>query len=122
MPYKTTNKLHVLYNDALILREKINNHPDLHLPWPPLATHITNKNAINSVPTEICYVLAWICGFSTEPTLDGFVKVKDNENKKLLSIAQDLVFIASHGKRVTTKGIALRVALCQITSSAAEVS
>lgn len=117
-----TNELHVLYNAALILRDKIKNHPDLNLPWPPLATDITNKNAINSVPIETFNVLAWICGFSTEPTLDEFVKVKDNENKKLLSIAQDLMFVASHGKRVTPKGIALGVAIRQITGSAAAVS
>ena len=38
------NELQILYNAAIILREKVQEIPKLHLPWPPLASDLTMDN------------------------------------------------------------------------------
>ena len=64
------NELQILYNAALILRQKVQEIPKLNLPWPPLASDLTMDNVRKVVPCELFNVLAWICGFSSEPTLN----------------------------------------------------
>ena len=61
--------------------------------------------------------LAWICGFSEDPQLDSYVSVKDTHYSKLMSVSQDLLFIASDGKKATPKSISLAMALRQLTGS-----
>ncbi|XP_028411921.1 uncharacterized protein LOC114534649 [Dendronephthya gigantea] len=63
------NELQILYNATLILRQKVQDIPKLNLPWPPLASDLTIDNVQKVVPCELFNVLAWTCGFSSEPTL-----------------------------------------------------
>ena len=69
------NELQILYNAALILRQKVQEIPKLNLPWPPLASDLTMDNVRKVVPCEIFNVLAWICAFSSEPTLNEYVAI-----------------------------------------------
>ena len=69
--------------------------PKLNLPWPPLASDLTMDNLQKVVPCELFNVLAWVCGFSSEPT----------------SIAQDLVNLESGGRNRTPRSIAVAMAL-----------
>jgi hypothetical protein len=41
------NELQILYNAALILRQKVQEIPKLNLPWPPLASDFTMDNISN---------------------------------------------------------------------------
>ena len=116
------NELQVLFNAAMIIRQKLQENPSLNLPWPPLASDLSIANMQKVVPCELFNVLAWICGFSSEPTLSEYVEIQDKENSKLMSIAQDLVNVASGGRKPTPKSIALDMALRQMTGSASVIS
>ena len=90
------DELKILYNAATIIQQKIQDNPNLDLPWPPLASDLTQENAYKTIPPELFNFVAWICSFSFEPTIKYHVSTRDRENAKLLSVAQDIVFIASN--------------------------
>ncbi|XP_028413442.1 uncharacterized protein LOC114536305 [Dendronephthya gigantea] len=116
------NELQILYNATLILRQKVQDIPKLNLPWPPLASDLTIDNVRKVVPYELFNVLAWTCGFSSEPTLSKYVPIEGKNSSKLTSIVQDLVNLASGGRNLTPKSIALAMALRQLTDSASVIS
>ena len=116
------NELQILYNAALIHRQKVQEIPKLNLPWPPLASDLTMHNVRKVVPCELFNVLAWICGFSSEPTLNEYVPIEGKNSAKLTSIALDLVNLASGGRNPMPKSIALAMALRQLTGSASVIS
>ena len=62
-------ELQIVYNAAMILREKVQEKSKLNLPWPPLVFDLTMDNVQKVVPCELYSMLAWTCGFSSEPTL-----------------------------------------------------
>ena len=80
------NELQILYNAAMILHEKVQEIPKLNLPWPPLASDLTMDNVQKVVPCELYNMLAWTCGFSSEPTLSEYVPIKGKNSTKLTSI------------------------------------
>ena len=61
------DELQILYNAALILQKKLNEIPDLNLPWPPLASDLTMENVREIVPCEFYNFLLgtskddWFC-------------------------------------------------------------
>ena len=63
----------------MILREKVQEIPKLNLPWPPLASDLTMDNVQKVVPCELYNMLAWTCGFSSEP---NFTRVCANRGKE----------------------------------------
>ena len=111
------NDVQILYNASLLLRTKIKSSPVFNTPWPPRAVDITKENAEKIVSPILFNVLAWICGFSDEPQLDDYVIVKDSQHCKLMTIAQDLLFVASSGQNATPKTISLAMAMRQLTGS-----
>ena len=80
------NELQILYNAAMILRENVQEIPKLNLPWPPLVSDLTMDNVQKVVPCELYNMLAWTCGFSSEPTLSEYVPIEGKNNIKLTSI------------------------------------
>lgn len=120
--YPEMNKLQILYNAALILKQKIEDIPRLELPWPPLASDLTMDNVKKFVPYELFNTLAWICGLSSEPVLNDYVNINGKESAKLMSITEDLVTLASKQRNPSPKSIALAMALRQLTGSASVIS
>ena len=116
------NELHILYNAALILRTKIKEIPQLNLPWPPLASDLTQDNIKKVVPCELFNVLSWVCGFSSEPTLSEYVPIDSKKSAKLSSIIQDIVNLSNGGRNPTPKSIALAMAIRQMTGSASLIT
>lgn len=111
------NELQILFNGAMIIRNKLSDHPGLKLPWPPLASDISNENARNVVPIELLNFLVWICGISEDAQLDQHILEESEQFIKAMSIAQDIVSLASNGRKHTPKGISLAIALRQLTGS-----
>ena len=75
----------------MILHEKVQEIPKLNLPWPPLASDLTMDDVQKVVPCELYNMLAWTCGFSSEPTLSEYVPIKGKNCTKLTSVEfQDL--------------------------------
>ena len=56
------NELQILYNGAMILREKVQEIPKLNLHWPPLASDLTMDNEKKVAPCELYNMLAYTCG------------------------------------------------------------
>eukprot|EP00794_Sanderia_malayensis_P020893 gene20893-22944_t len=56
-------------------------------------------------------------GFSNEPLVDMKVNVSKDDESKLISITQDLIYAESKGKKQTEKALALGMAVRQITGS-----
>ena len=92
----SVNELQILYMQCSINCSSIGAaKTKRNLPWSPLASDLTMDNLQKVVPCELFNVLAWVCGFSSEPT----------------SIAQDLVNLASGGRNHTPRSMAVAMAL-----------
>ena len=80
------NELQILYNAAMILCEKVQEIAKLNLPWPSLASDLTMDNVQKVVPCELYSMMAWTCGFCSEPTLSEYVPIEGKNGTKLISI------------------------------------
>ena len=71
----------------MILHEKVQEIPKLNFPWPPWASDLTIDNVQKVVPCEHYNMLAWTCGFSSEPTLSEMCqsRVRTAPNKHQLN-------------------------------------
>jgi hypothetical protein len=113
--HEDSSELVQLYNAALILRHCIEDVPSFPDMWPPTARNISNKDAEKIVPTLLYNFLAWLLNKSEEPIDEEFVKIEEHEEKKVLSIAQDMVYVWHNGKKQTPKSISLSMAVRQIS-------
>jgi hypothetical protein len=112
------NELHVLFNAAMILRNALQNKPRLVTTWPPLASDLTMENSKNVVPVHLFNFLAWITASSNDAQLEEHINVVENGRlNKLMSIAQDIVHVASDGRKLMPKTISLAMSLRQLTGS-----
>lgn len=85
--------------------------------WPPDSHDLTLELATNSIPVKLYNFLAWCLGFSSEPVADEMVEITTSEKTKVVSIAQDLIYAESRGKKQTHKSLALGMTVRQITGS-----
>ena len=112
------NELHVLFNAAVILRNALQKKPGLVTPWPPLASGLTMENSKNVVPVSLFNFLAWMTASSDDAQLEKHINIVENgRHNKLMSIAQDIVHVASDGRKLTPKTISLAMSLRQLTGS-----
>ena len=73
--------------------------------------------ATKSIPVKLYNFLAWSLGFSCEPIDDEIVEINPSEKTKVVSIAQDLIYAQSSGKKQTHKSLALGMTVRQMTGS-----
>ncbi len=86
-------------------------------PWPPTAEDLDTDSARRLVPHELFNWITWITGISEEPAMDEYVKVAEKEEKKILSIAQDIIFLKTKGRVDTPKHRALSMTVRHMTGS-----
>ena len=55
--------------------------------------------------------IAWVMNKSDQPILDNFVQLQKSEEIKVLSVAQDLIYITHNGQKPTPKSLALSMAV-----------
>ena len=83
----------------------------------------TKDKAVELIPDSLFSFLKWIFEDSTEETsgitLDKDLSDSKRTNKKVTSIAQDLIFAVSNGRQPTPKHIGLAVAIKHLTGSKA---
>lgn len=89
--------LHTLYNAALIIKTSCTKNVSSDKPWLPTAVHLSLSKAKGIVHHHLYNFLAWVVGASSEPEESKFVSVSDEQHQKLLSIAQDILYMASKG-------------------------
>lgn len=111
------NILRDLYSSALILKSIICDHSKLPTCWPPNACDLSLDAALKIVPSELFNFLAWCSGASEDVTLECFVDVDNDIKRKILSIAQDIIYISFSGRRQTPKHLALGMTIRHLTGS-----
>lgn len=107
-----------LYNCALDLRDDINGVPAQTMPWPHTSSDLTLDMAAKLVPARLFNFIAWMCELSSDPEDKTFVQVSDDEQRKILSISQDIIYLASKGRKAMPKHSSLSMAVRHLTGSA----
>ena len=105
-----------IYYSATFIRQEINKMKP-YLPWPPSPEDINEKNV--QVPNALYNLLAWIFSGdnSKEPISEKRMQVSETVHKLVLSIAQDIVYVTSHGNIKSPKHVALPMTVKSKTGS-----
>lgn len=86
--------------------------------WPPRAENVTVDACKQVVPAVLFNFLAWCTGMSMEVSMeDAYVSVDQDQELKLMSVAQDLIHLESQGRKVTPKHAALGMTVRHMTGS-----
>lgn len=110
---------HVLYSTGLALKNTVSNL-SIHKKdkfWPPTADNVNLETAEVVVPPSLFNLLAWITNASEEVEFDKYVTVTDDKKRKILSIAQDIIFLAHNGSVFTPKHYALGLTIRHLCGS-----
>lgn len=118
----TTEDTRTLYSAALILKMLLCDSPGMTCPWPPTSDDLNVSEAKSVVPLELYNLISWIIGATEEPTLAHYVDIPDDLNLKVISICQDIVYLASKGRRQTPKSLCLGLTVRHLTGSSQIVS
>lgn len=106
-----------LYTSALFLRNVLAKTPKSCGAWPPTAKSMENDAIKNFVPYELFNFLAWSVGATDAVTLQEYASVDGDTQNKLFSIAQDLVYLSSKGRKDVPKHMALGMTIRHLTGS-----
>ena len=91
------------------------------MPFPPLPLDLYEANVKNLIPPALYNFLCWLL-FGDESTapidVENFIAApKVSMHRRVLSVAQDLIFIATQGLIKTPKHVSLPIAIKHITGS-----
>ena len=106
-----------MYFAALEVRKLLSESKGVDSEWPPDSCDLTLSLARQSISVKLYNFLAWCVGYSSDPVENQMVEISSNESAKIVSIAQDLIYAESNGKKQTHKALALGMAVRQITGS-----
>ena len=115
---KSMSTVRERFSTALDVKRKIDDVSTSALPWPPTADDLTMDYAEEIIPPILFNLIAWMVGASQDPADEEFVKVTDVEKRRILTIAQDIIYLASKGKKVMPKQISLAMAVRHLSGSA----
>ena len=108
---------HDFFSVAMEIKKLLQESEGTDADWPPDSHDLTLQFARESIPVKLYDFLAWAMGFSDEPLFEERVQISENEQTKLVSIAQDLIYAESKARKFTHKSLALGMTVCQITGS-----
>ena len=106
-----------LYDLAMALQNAIKGAQAMDSSWPPLSVDLSTNQVPKIVPIVLYNFIAWILSFSDDPEISSHLKLEDSRKTKVLSICQDILYIASNGRKQTPKSLALGMAVRQLTRS-----
>ncbi|XP_071810813.1 uncharacterized protein [Apostichopus japonicus] len=115
-PSKGT-KLSEIYFTARKLRESIQSI-EMTTPWPPGGQDLNLDKARVIIPISIYNFLAWVMGSSNDPEEERLVTVSESDDQRIVSIAQDIIYHASSGRKQMPKHLALGMTVRHMTGSA----
>ncbi|XP_049332864.1 uncharacterized protein LOC111197609 isoform X2 [Astyanax mexicanus] len=118
----TLEDTRTLYSAALILKKLLRDSSGMTCPWPPTSDDLNVTEAKSVVPLELYNLISWIVGAAEEPTLACYVDIPDDMNLKMISICQDILYLASKGRRQTPKSLCLGLTVRHLTGSSHIVS
>ncbi|XP_072304413.1 uncharacterized protein [Eucyclogobius newberryi] len=99
--------LHTLFSAGIAIKNAVKQKPGVQWTRPPTSEEFNVTSVRNVVPQELFNLLAWIVGASEDPTLGELQEVSEQIELELLSICQDIVYLASDGYKQTPKSLAL---------------
>lgn len=105
------------YLSALNIRRLLSDIRGCKDIWPPTAADFQQSAVEGMIPPALYNMLAWIVGASDEVCHEGFVATPEACHLKLLSIAQDIIYLSSKGRISTPKHMALGMTLRHWTGS-----
>ncbi|XP_034082274.1 uncharacterized protein LOC117552764 [Gymnodraco acuticeps] len=111
-----------LYTAAFFFKRLLSDTPGMSCPWPPTSENVNVTESQTVVPIGLYNLLSWIIGATEEPTLDHYVNIDDDVHLKVLSVCQDIVYLASKGRKQTPKSLALGLTVRHLTGSSRIVS
>ena len=106
-----------MYLAALEVRKLLTESKGVNSEWPPDSHDLTLSLPRESISVKLYTFLAWCLGFSSDPVNNQMVDISSSESAKVVSIAQDLIYAESKGKKQTHKSLALGMAVRQMTGS-----
>ena len=106
-----------IYFVALEIGKLLRDSQGINAGWPPDSHDLTLTREKESIPVMLYNFLAWSVGFTCDPTMDKKVEISSKEDTRVVSIAQDLIYAESKGKKQTHKSLALGMAVRQMTGS-----
>ncbi|XP_028391978.1 uncharacterized protein LOC114516648 isoform X2 [Dendronephthya gigantea] len=102
---------------ALALKDAIKRAPAMNATWPPSSVDLSTDQVHKMVPILLFNFIAWTLGFSDYPTMSTRLELEESQLTKVMSICQDMLFIASNGRKQTPKSLGLGMAVRQLTRS-----
>ncbi len=81
-----------------MLKNIIKGAPGMTSKWPPTAHNIRNESVQTFVPYQLFNLIAVCIGAAEEPSLTSYANVDDDMCNKILSISQDIIYLASKVK------------------------
>ena len=106
-----------LYTAATFLKTLISETDSPISTWPPTCDDLSDDSISKTIPPMLYNFLAWCTGESDEVEYKEFVTVPAATARKLSSVAQDIVYVASKGKKQTPKHLALGLTVRHMTGS-----
>ena len=86
--------------------------------WPSEAKHMTVENVKRIVPVNLFNCIAWIVGATADySTDDNFLDVNEDEERKILSICQDIMSLSHKGRTFLPKQYALGMAVRHLVNN-----
>lgn len=107
-----------LYKSALYLKRIISESPSINCVWPPTAEDLNDNNVMKMIPVLLFNFLAWCSGETDEVEMNNFLQIPESKKSKLQSIAQDIIYFSSKGRKPTPKHYSLAMSIRHISGSA----
>eukprot|EP00057_Strongylocentrotus_purpuratus_P021683 XP_011676157.1 PREDICTED: uncharacterized protein LOC105444073 [Strongylocentrotus purpuratus] len=108
--------LRTLYAAAQIIKTSLDDM-DMKTTWPPTYDDLNITQSKKLIPWQLFNFLGWMSGVSHEPREEK-VTVSTDDERKVLSIAQDIVYLKTKGRCVLPKHHALGMSVRHLTGSA----
>ncbi|XP_050390537.1 uncharacterized protein LOC126809797 isoform X5 [Patella vulgata] len=97
IPFEELNLTQTLYDASLLIRNSLHYHSNLASPRPPTAEHFTLEACAAVVPVELYNFLVWCTGYSEDRTISETLELQRNIERRIVSLCQDIVYLASRG-------------------------
>ena len=91
-----------LYFIPMEINKLLKESTGIDADWPPDSNDLTFTKANLSIPIMLYNFLSWRLGFTSDPVTDEKVKINPTDEKKVVSIAQDLIYAESKGRKQLT--------------------
>eukprot|EP00057_Strongylocentrotus_purpuratus_P015294 XP_011669768.1 PREDICTED: uncharacterized protein LOC105440883 [Strongylocentrotus purpuratus] len=86
--------------------------------WPPTSPDLTPEAAKEAIPSILFNFLSWVVNSTNEPEVNKLVDVSVEDERKLLSMCQDVMYMSCKGSIILPKHSSLAMTVRHMTGSA----